>query len=75
MFRDNGSEVGGLGGKQANPGFAYSETVFTVDVMGMFRYFNCFSDYEGTVAADFGCGFCFVKVNAVSGCCGMFSYR
>jgi hypothetical protein len=37
--------------------------------MGVFGYFDCFSDYWGLVAADVGYDFCFVKVTAVSGNC------
>jgi hypothetical protein len=46
-----------------------------VKVMGVSSYFSCFPDYAGMAAAYVGCDFCFAIVDAVFGCCRVFSYH
>jgi hypothetical protein len=50
-------------------------TTFTVEVVRVFGYFCCFPDYVGTTGMIVGSDLCFVKVDAMLGCCQMFSYH
>jgi hypothetical protein len=42
------------------PGFAYSVSVFTVEVVGVFDYFSSFPDYAGKLGMDVGYDLCSV---------------
>jgi hypothetical protein len=47
------------------------ELDFVVEVVWLFEYLDCVSDYVGMVTADTEYDICFVKISAVSGSCAM----